>query len=317
MASLEIKFKEMASKLPSDIGKLQTDLNTLKTQFAESNSTMEAHIESKLDIITHDESTKLFNSKIEEINNKIAHLTKDDTDMSRRIKLLEEKMETVRSSAGTSDSNSVDEIKRLATKIDECNAKLVAQNDSYESKFTVITEKLLTLIQTKEFNEFKIELTKSMEDMISQISKRFAEKAWVKKWMATIEADIKKLYEMMEEYSEHTENAMLSKKPLGGLSCASCEKNLTNLQGLRSQFLVWGKFPKREGEKLLNKSGYGFSKILSMVKPEELEKSETVRIMTGEKETESPQSEEKKTLRPISTIRQKNSRLPTVRKSNY
>ena len=25
------------------------------------------------------------------------------------------------------------------------------------------------------------------------------------------------------------DNAMLSKKPLGGWSCASCEKNLTNL----------------------------------------------------------------------------------------
>jgi hypothetical protein len=36
---------------------------------------------------------------------------------------------------------------------------------------------------------------------------------------------------------------MFSKKPLFGLSCASCEKGLTDMQGKKVEFLPWGKLP--------------------------------------------------------------------------
>lgn len=32
------------------------------------------------------------------------------------------------------------------------------------------------------------------------------------------------------------EDAMFTKKPLGGVSCASCEKNITNLYGHVAEF---------------------------------------------------------------------------------
>ena len=32
------------------------------------------------------------------------------------------------------------------------------------------------------------------------------------------------------------EDAMFTKKPLGGLSCASCERNITNLSGLMADY---------------------------------------------------------------------------------
>lgn len=32
------------------------------------------------------------------------------------------------------------------------------------------------------------------------------------------------------------EDAMFTKKPLGGLSCASCERNITNLQGIMADY---------------------------------------------------------------------------------
>jgi hypothetical protein len=35
---------------------------------------------------------------------------------------------------------------------------------------------------------------------------------------------------------ENEEDAMFAKKPLGGWSCASCEKNLVNLQGHLADF---------------------------------------------------------------------------------
>lgn len=32
------------------------------------------------------------------------------------------------------------------------------------------------------------------------------------------------------------EDAMFTKKPLGGLSCASCERNITNLSGVMADY---------------------------------------------------------------------------------
>ena len=42
---------------------------------------------------------------------------------------------------------------------------------------------------------------------------------------------------------ENEEDAMFVKKPLGGFSCASCEKNLVNIQGHQAEFQPWSKLP--------------------------------------------------------------------------
>lgn len=45
---------------------------------------------------------------------------------------------------------------------------------------------------------------------------------------------------------ENEDDAMLSKKPLGGMSCASCERNLINLSGQMVDYHAWKKLPFRE-----------------------------------------------------------------------
>jgi hypothetical protein len=42
------------------------------------------------------------------------------------------------------------------------------------------------------------------------------------------------------------EDAMFTRKPLGGVSCASCERNITNLQGVAADYHPWKKLPFRE-----------------------------------------------------------------------
>jgi len=66
---------------------------------------------------------------------------------------------------------------------------------------------------------------------------------------------------------DSNEEAMFSKRPLGGLSCASCEKDLTNLNGKKVEFMPWGKLPFRDPTERIARVGQGFSKMLSMVDP--------------------------------------------------
>ena len=45
---------------------------------------------------------------------------------------------------------------------------------------------------------------------------------------------------------ENEDDAMFTKKPLGGMSCASCEKNIVNLHGHKADYLPWNRFPFRD-----------------------------------------------------------------------
>ncbi len=51
------------------------------------------------------------------------------------------------------------------------------------------------------------------------------------------------------------DNAMLTKKPLGGWSCASCEKNLTNMQSQGHDHTSWNRMPFRDPNERMAKVG--------------------------------------------------------------
>ena len=66
----------------------------------------------------------------------------------------------------------------------------------------------------------------------------------------------------------HEDDAMFTKKPLGGIACASCEKNIVNLEGRMAEFLPWKRLPFKDPGERISKYGPGFSKILQMLRPE-------------------------------------------------
>ena len=58
---------------------------------------------------------------------------------------------------------------------------------------------------------------------------------------------------------------MFTRRPLGGMSCASCEKNVINMYGNKAEYLPWGKMPYRDPSERIARMGKGFSKMLSMM----------------------------------------------------
>lgn len=66
----------------------------------------------------------------------------------------------------------------------------------------------------------------------------------------------------------HEDDAMFTKKPLGPMTCASCEKNIVNLEGRMADYLPWKRLPFKEPGERISKYGPGFSKILQMLRPE-------------------------------------------------
>ena len=74
---------------------------------------------------------------------------------------------------------------------------------------------------------------------------------------------------------------MFSKKPFAGLACASCEKDMTNMYGRRVEYMPWSKLPTRDPAERIAKVGQGFSKMLSMIKPESMTQLDTSRNSPG------------------------------------
>jgi len=62
------------------------------------------------------------------------------------------------------------------------------------------------------------------------------------------------------------DDAMFTKKPLGPVNCASCEKDVVNLQGVKVDFLSWKRLPERNPGDRIARYGQGFSKMLNMIK---------------------------------------------------
>jgi hypothetical protein len=112
-------------------------------------------------------------------------------------------------------------------------------------------------------------LERRLTDFIRSFLDRFADKKDVAKKLAQLESKINALLEMIlsQQNRENEDDAMFTKKPLGGMSCASCEKNIVNLEGMQAEFLPWRRLPFKENHERISKFGPGFSKILQSLRP--------------------------------------------------
>mmetsp|Transcript_47609 Transcript_47609/g.34875 ORF Transcript_47609/g.34875 Transcript_47609/m.34875 type:complete len:261 (+) Transcript_47609:1863-2645(+) len=123
-------------------------------------------------------------------------------------------------------------------------------------------------VDIQEIPQITERILEETEKQNLQMLKRVAEKEEVKvvarhfeKMIKNLHAYIKNKFLMLEE----ADDAILSKKPLTGFKCASCERTLKNASALdKDDFQNWNKLPSREP---IAKIGPGFSKILALIRP--------------------------------------------------
>lgn len=74
-----------------------------------------------------------------------------------------------------------------------------------------------------------------INEMIKTMTKQYADKNDTKKAIKMLERQMKNLYDLYMTRGgstaphTHEDDAMFTKKPLGGMSCASCQKDIVNL----------------------------------------------------------------------------------------
>jgi hypothetical protein len=98
-----------------------------------------------------------------------------------------------------------------------------------------------------ELEELEKLMMNRLNDIITALTKQFADKAETKKALKLLQKEMKNLYDLFMslrgEGGKNKDDAMFSKI---GYSCASCEKGLTNLYGQKVDFMPWSKLPFRD-----------------------------------------------------------------------
>ena len=241
--------------------------------------------------------TKIFNTKMKEIENKIIS---NNRELSHEIMLVNQVAE--KNENDISDMKNDKAIKNhimlLSTKIDSLNEELIRLNDEvihfdtdrkkleeinpsdylFRNEFEEFNEsnkknienlkkytnEIKSMLDEIKINNSKGRVTlkdlKSLEDKLidkmmefaEEINDKFAEKKFVLRNNRFLKVEInQKLdnYKNIEQRSEGT-GWLLSKKPIGGHLCASCESYIGDLRE-REEYVPWNKIPsKGENDKL-------------------------------------------------------------------
>ena len=106
---------------------------------------------------------------------------------------------------------------------------------------------------------------------------------------------------------------MLSKKYLGGFSCASCDKHLESLNALKEKFAPWSNMPKRE-RFTLGADCIGYSRIGEGLKSAGAKRAEHVSLMVQSQELNNAAGMEEDVQPKSKTQRNKSPKAVLVRK---
>eukprot|EP00831_Metopus_contortus_P014498 TRINITY_DN1599_c0_g1_i3.p1 TRINITY_DN1599_c0_g1~~TRINITY_DN1599_c0_g1_i3.p1 ORF type:complete len:456 (+),score=101.47 TRINITY_DN1599_c0_g1_i3:82-1449(+) len=137
-----------------------------------------------------------------------------------------------------------------------------------------------TKMDKEEFEKYRI--ANDYNSLLTQMVKRFAERVEVGKSIRKLENRLSLLEGNFsrEQHGEGElgEGAILAKKPLGGWSCATCQKDLINIEGVRVAYHPWQRMPPRPTERIA-RLGQGFSKMLSSIKPDQITQSQQLAML--------------------------------------
>lgn len=111
-------------------------------------------------------------------------------------------------------------------------------------------------------------IKQKIKELAEEFMRKFAEKIETKRALKFLEKQIRE-HETFKSIPEG-EDAMLARKPLGGWSCASCQKELEKLIGKVAPYQAWNRMPYRDPADRISRAGPGFSRMLASIQPESL-----------------------------------------------
>ena len=163
------------------------------------------------------------------------------------------------------------EIKNIYKKIEQT---LEVENENYKYS-QHIENRLKYFVTQKELKGVEQYIMNIIEELKSEIPKKFMEKTEILKNIKILELQIKNIYESTPNlmHLKDGDNWMLAKKPMNTYLCASCESYIGDLKN-ETKYLPWNKIPAHDMKKY--RMGNGFSKMLQLVNMDLMKNAEKV-----------------------------------------
>jgi len=195
---------------------------------------------------------KANNEDLNAVQNQIDSLNQDLNDIRSHLTILENE------SAKKSDVNTINQqLKIIEMAIEQLqktkpSGKSGIDNERFELEIKEL-RKLIDLMNKDMLDKFKdhqsqidlkadldtlwtveAKLLEKIDQVAAALLKKFADKAETKKALKHLEKQIRTLFDLLNN-REVIDDAMFARKPLGGYSCASCDKDIQDLQGVMAQ----------------------------------------------------------------------------------
>lgn len=182
---------------------------------------------------------------------------------------LEKKMKGQKAGGGA-DQDAVD---ALSDEISRLRKEFEMFKETAEKRIKDLETEMPHKANKSDLEDLENRIMDKLRDMIQQILNQFANKEDVMKRFAQLSKKIREIMELLARQGVdqgNVDDAMFSKRHLGPLACASCEKNVVNMYGQKADHHVWNKLPFRDPNERIARYGQGFSKILSHMRPSDL-----------------------------------------------
>lgn len=282
----DISIKDEVDRLKSAIDDINRELgqfDTLRAEIeankkrCEANDRNFATIEERLDMIKES-----MNERLREIENLLNSLKEDllklDAEsnkqggciikINQKIDIHEIKIDNLDKllssgfigGGGFGSDNSGADTRELRNLFDQFKRDFLSFKEENYKRDKEIQEELNKKVDKADLVEFERLMRERMEATEKALQKAKTE---FKKGLKLLDDKIRKVSDLPKSRgpSMDRDDAMLSKKPLEGFKCATCEKDLTNMIGLPAEFYNWKKMPRKEGERI-PMMGQGFSRML-------------------------------------------------------
>ena len=149
----------------------------------------------------------------------------------------------------------------------ESNDKIIDNIKQYLNDINYMMDNIRTnsskgMATLKDLKNLEDKIISKMYEFGEQINEKFAEKKFVLRNNRFLKIEIKQKLDNYKNKEQRTEGTgwLLSKKPIGGHLCASCEAYIGDLKD-NDKYIPWNKYHKEPNDKL-NKMNPLFSKML-------------------------------------------------------
>lgn len=274
VSSIKASIKDINRQL-KQFETVKSDIDVLKKR-SHSLEKQSVSLEGRIDYIN-----KAINARLRELENLLVALKEEleklDSEYNRqggviiqvtqRIDTLEIKFDNMdKMMSGNMLGDSIGsptqnyEMNELKKSLAQLKRDFLTFKEEQYKQYKEFDEEVDKKVDKSDLVEYERVMRERMEALEKALQKTKSE---LKKAMRILDDRIKRVGDQVQSRGPSLERdeAMLSRKPIDGLQCASCDKNLTNMIGLPAEHHTWKRMPRKENERI-PMIGQGFSRML-------------------------------------------------------